>query len=546
MNLITLFEMDWYDKSPLVAVLKANRGRWVHFSQGAPNRDYATATLLPEPHRPDWSVKANKQYQRDLLKVRRQNAIARVPKIGINPRSFWNDPKGVYFYPVNWLLSGVERIRIAQQHGLDYPNYYLADLNLNDPAGVNLGSVTWDQVTEIARRNGWLDMMVEFRNQPITDQKTQLFSYSRPDLPGSFLWHFVDRMVKEGKLSWLKAFRGISYVHDPNLAIIHSNEPDQILVINPKVIRKLEMGAPNKPVNFRNQDKVEHWMHALMGIIRAVRGEYGGTLVWEKTVPILRFEKGWGKFTLKISERSGREMEPGLNMAYTYGRAKNDMSIRYADLAAKTTEQIVAMITGKVDFVARLRNDLLFKPIMSIAEAKTWMTRNISNLSDMDISTDIHNGETANETRWSSVFLFGKATREIEGLTVETGVTTVVYPDHTSVTVRAKFGNSDLIYASPQNDDATLDDVANAVVTNLNHTLEQYSPARRDSKYLTNRLFSTDEEVFASKGWIIKNCGLYLDGALERLYANEIAAFDNFPKQKNLVNEIRWTFNSRY
>jgi hypothetical protein len=549
MNLLTLFEMDWYDKSPLVAVLKANRGRWIHFSQGAPNRDYASAKLLPDPVKPTyWSAEADKKYKRELLKVQRQNAIAKVPKIGINPKSIWSDSPGIYMYPVDFLLAGAERIRIAQQHGVDYPNYYLADLNLNDPNGVNLGTVTWDQVTEIARRNGWLDMMVAFREASVGDQKKALFSYSRPDLPGSFLWHFVDRMVKDGKLTWLKAFRGISYIHDPNLAIIHSNEPDQILVINPKVIRKLDMGN-NTPINIRNQDKIEHWMFALINIIKTVRGEYGGTLIWEKKVPILRFEKGKGKFELKVtSARTGGsyEMEPGLNMSYTYRRAQNSFGIQRKDLEAKTAEQIVAIITNKVDFVSRLGTDLLFKPIMPIAEGKVWMTRNITNLPDMAITTNIHNDETSKNNRWSSVYLYGKASRDFEGLIIETDVTAILYADHTSLTVRAKFGKADLMYASPQDDDATLDDVAAAVAKNFDDMFEQYAPSRRTAKYRTNMLFSSDAEMIASKGWIVKNCGLHLDGALERHYATEIAAFDDYPKQNNLIKEIRYVLNTKY
>lgn len=549
MNLLTLFEMDWYDKSPLVAILKANRGRWIHFSQGAPNRDYRSAKLLPEPAKPTyWSAEGEKKYQRELLKVQRQNAIARVPKIGVNPRTIWSDSPGIYMYPVNFLLAGAERIRLAQQHGVDYPNYYLADLNLNDPNGVNLGTVTWDQVTEIARRNGWLDLMVAFRQASADDQKKALFSYSRPDLPGSFLWHFVDRMVKDGKLTWLKAFRGISYIYDPNLAIIHSNEPDQILVLNPKVIRKLDMGN-NTPINFRNQDQIEHWMYALINIIKAVRGEYGGSLVWEKKVPILRFEKGKGKFELKVtSARSGgnSQMEPGLTMSYTYGRAKNSFSVQRKDMEEKTAEQIVAMLTNKVDFISRLSTDLLFKPVMPIAEAKVWITRNISNLPDMEITTDIHNDETNKNSRWSSVFLYGKASRDLDGLIVETGVTTVLYSDHTSITVKAKFGKADLMYASPQDDNATLEDVTKALVTNFDHIFEQYSPSRQTAKYRNNMLFSSDEEMIASKGWIVKNCGLYLDGALERHYATEIAAFGNYPKQDDLVKEIRWVLNTKY
>jgi len=550
MNLITLFEMDWYDKTPLVAVLKANRGRWIHFSQGAPNRDYAKATLLPDPVKPSdgWNVKANKQYQRDLLKVQRQNAIAKVPKIGINPKSFWKDPKGVYFYPCDWLLGGAERIRIAQQHGLDYPNYYLADLNLNDPAGVNLGTVTWDQVTEIARRNGWLDIMVAFRSQPLSYQKTELGSYSRPETPGSFFWHFVDREVKGGRMSWLKAYYGVSFVRDPNLSIIHSNEPDQVLVINPKIIKNVTL-ATNQPVGFQNREKMEHWMFALMTVIKAVRGDYGGTLIWEKKKPKLSFEKGMGKFNLTIaaSSYSASGMEPGLTMTYTYGRAENSMSVGRKDLETKTSEQIVDLLKSKVDFISRLRTDLLFKPVMTIADGKVYMKNRLSNLSDLEITETIHNSEGPDK-KWSSVSMYGKLVHEVEGLSVETTIYTRLYADRMSMSVKAKLGLADLIYASPQGDTPTLDDVANAAITNFDTMFERYAPARQASKYRSNALFPSDEDQFACAGWIIKNCGINLDGALERHYHKQIAAFEakSEREQADLIREMRWVLTSRY
>jgi hypothetical protein len=165
MHLNTLFEVDFYDRSPLTAVLKRSRGKWIHFSKGAPNRSYRNAKLEPEPDKPDYYNRAKtKQYQRDVRTVARRNAIQPVPKIGVNPQSFWSDPRGVYCYPVDWLLSGHERILSGNQYGMDFRYYYICDINLNDANGVNLGTITWEQVEAIAARNGWLEQMRTFES----------------------------------------------------------------------------------------------------------------------------------------------------------------------------------------------------------------------------------------------------------------------------------------------------------------------------------------------------------------------------------------------
>ena len=280
MHLTTLFEVDFYDRSPLTAVLKRHRGKWIHFSKGAPNRSYRDAKLEPEPERPAYYDRAkNKQYQRDLLRVARRNAIQPVPKIGINPRSIWQDPSGVYCYPVDWLLSGHERIMSGNQYGMNFPYYYICEIKLDDPNGVNLGTITWDQIEAIAARNGWLEPLRAFRELPPAEQKAQLFGYARPDLPGSFFWHFIDRMVKDGKMTWTKAYRGVSYVRDPNLSIIHSNEPNQILVLDPRILKVVEMGDNRHPVQaYSSQNEMDQWMHALLTILKTVRGEVGGAV----------------------------------------------------------------------------------------------------------------------------------------------------------------------------------------------------------------------------------------------------------------------------
>ena len=554
MDLTTLFETDWYDRSPMTAVLQRNKGRWIHFSQGAPNRDFRTAKLLPEPEKPtSYHPRTAKRYRRDLAAVTRKNAIQRVPKMGINPRSMWQDPKGVYFYPVNWLLSGAERIVSGNQYGLNYPYYYIVELNLDDPNGVNLGTMTWQDVETIARRNGWYDQMQEFRQLAADEQKTQLFSYSRPDLPGSFFWHYIDRMVKDGKMNWTSAYKGVSFIRDPGMSIIHSNEPDQVLVLNPRIIKIVDFGENKRPIKAgEGSDSLAQWWHVLMTIIKQVRGEYGGDLTWMKKKPTLSFSKGVGKFKLSIPERSTFSGEVGLTLQYTYGRAYDSMYIDYKALLNGSVEQITDQIRKRVDRVAARKSDLLFTPIISVEEGKRLMLGQIADNLGMSIRTTIYNSEGAENRRYNSVDLHGESQRELDRVNIRTTCFLRLRETELDASVNLWAGQHHLISA-PSPFDQTFTEtaplfasIAQKARENLDTMLRMFAPKEGSRSYDRHPRFSTAEESFAFAGWLILNSGLSLGGALHKEFANEIAAFEAYTEKRVLISDIAYVLNSRW
>lgn len=550
MDVRTLFEMDWYDKSPLTVVLKKYRGqgRWIHFG-GAPNRDIRSVKLTPEPERPgSWSRQGERQYQRKLTAVRRQNAVYQVPKLGVNPRSMWQDPKGVYFYPVDFLLSGFERIVSGNQYGLDRPFYYVCDLNLNDPNGVDLGTMTWADVEAIAQRNGWLDQMQEFRQLPPEEQKKQLFSYSRPDLPGSFFWHFIDRNVKDGKMTWNKAFRGVSYIRDPNLSIIHSNEPDQVLVLNPRLIKVLDAGENKAPIKAGGgSDQMEQWWYALLTVIKRVRGEYGGDLTWMKKRPSLKFSKGFGHFELTIPVRSDR-MEVGLNLNITYGRAQDQLYINYDTLTKQSLEQIVGTISQRVDQIAKRKTDLLFKPIFPIATGEKIITQQMADNLEMPIDTTIYNSES--QRSYDSVSMRGETQREVDRVMIKTACYISMHTDYISGSVNVHGGNQYLISAQSDYQErftdplAMMRSIAEKARENFANMGSYYAPKEND-RYWRPR-FRTQEEFRAFMGWVVVNCGLSLGGELRKLFPDEVAAYEAYPDRDELAYQIRYVLNSRH
>lgn len=546
MDLGTLFEADWYDKSPLVAVLRRNRGRWIHFTRGAPNRDIHNVALLPEPNRPSsYDPKAMRRYKHELTAVRRKNAVHSVPKLGVNPHSQWRDPKGIYFYPIDFLLTATDRIATGNQYGLDAQYYYIADLNLNDPNGVNLGTMTWEQVTVIAKRNGWYDRMEEFRQMPPEEQKKNLFSYAHPELPGSFFWHFIDRMVKDGKMTWGKAYRGVSYIRDPNLSIIHNNEPDQVLVLAPRLIKVIELGENKSPVRGEASDELSHWWHAMMAVIKQIRGEYGGDLTWMKKRPTLKFTKGYGHFELTVPTRS-ETMQIGLNLDVTYGRAYDQIHLGYDTFRKESVDAIVERLHKHIEQIAARKNDLLFTPILPIDAAKRMMTTQMTSDLGLSIRTRIYN--SAKQKNYNSIALRGVTQREIDQILIKTQCYLDLKPDKISGSCNVWAGEQHLISAmSDYQQEFTevgpmLANIASKVRENFDTMASWYAP---ETKTLRPR-FHTEAEVVAFKGWAILNSGLRLDGTLVEKFKDDIAAFESYPDRSDLLYRIAYVMNSRY
>lgn len=545
-----LMELNWYDKSPLTAVLRRNPGRWIHFSRGAPNRDAVHVPLLPEPAKPDYYRKDQMhRYRRELAAVRRKNAVYSVPKLGVNPRSHWKDPKGIYFYPVEFLLSGFRRIVNDHQYGLDYPYYYIAELNLHDPRGVDLGTMTWDQVEAIATRNGWLDTMQEFRRLPLDQQKARLFGYARPETPGGFFWHFIDRMVRDGKMSWGQAYKGVSFIRDPNLSIIHDNEPDQVLVLDPRIIRIVEAGENTRPIRAgEGSDQIAQWMHALMSIIKRIRGEYGGTLSWKYQRPSLEFTKGVGRFTLTIPERSGT-LNPGLMLSYRWGRALGQLMIPYESLRTDSLDQLVQRLAERIELVAGRRSDLLFTPLIGIAAARQVLTQRLAAELPLVVQVAIHNPETGDGSRHGAVDLSGELTREIDGVTIKTTGTLWVTPTELSVSCNVWAGKQYVIsahndYASFTDPAAALANLAGKVRENFDRMSQYYAP--RTADHYDHARFDSANVLTAFQGWMATNCGLSLDGAMRQLFAKEIAAYEAYPERRALLADIVYVMNSKW
>lgn len=391
-----------------------------------------------------------------------------------------------------------------------------------------------------------------FRQQSPEEQKKGMFDYSRPDLPGSFFWHFIDRMVKDGKMKWTTAYRGVSFVRDPNLSIIHSNEPDQVLVLDPRIIKIVDVGENKRPVTAgEGSDSLAQWMHVLLSIIKQIRGEFGGDLAWNKKRPTLSFSKGWGKFTLSVPERSSYFGEVGLSLTFSYGRAYNSMFIDYKALLNSGIEQIAAQIRDKVERIAARKSDLLFKPIIAIDDAKRLMIDQMADHLGMSIKTRISNSESQ-ERRYNAVDLHGEVQREIDRVLIKTACFLDLKEQEIGGSCNLWVGKHHLISApSSHEEDFTepmpmFASMARKARENLDVMIRSFAPKAEGRMYDRNPRFGSEDTVTAFVGWLIKNSGLSLGGALAQEFAAEIAVFEAYPEKRALLSDIAYIMNTKW
>jgi len=52
--------------------------------------------------------------------------------------------------------------------------------------------------------------------------------------------------------------------------------------------------------------------------------------------------------------------------------------------------------------------------------------------------------------------------------------------------------------------------------------------------------------VPAFMGWLVINSGLNLHGEIEKQFAEEIAAYENYPERRVLLSDIAYVMNSRW
>lgn len=152
--------------------------------------------------------------------------------VNTNPKPFHHDPLGVYGFPVDYVKSG----GLSKNQGF-YNKPFIHVLKISPSAKVlNLSTLEESSAKDILNKMG---IPEEFLNDGTT-------YHNSGGTAGHKLWGAMERWRKEQKLSknasWNTLFRkaGYNVLIDQGSSIIHSNEPHQMVFLEPKTFELIE------------------------------------------------------------------------------------------------------------------------------------------------------------------------------------------------------------------------------------------------------------------------------------------------------------------
>lgn len=176
-------------------------------------------------------------------------SFTEIDKLGINPKSIYDTPLGIYSYPASHIVSTV---------GDNNPMYMLPFAG--DAKYVNIFSVSGNIINLTKLSNSDLikyykkiaDFYVTHSNKPWKESvdivekfiNTSNVYAKFPDYAGGRLWYVTMMVAKvlserNSPIIWNKLLRsiGIDGAYDPGVGIIHTNEPHQCVVFSKQSIK---------------------------------------------------------------------------------------------------------------------------------------------------------------------------------------------------------------------------------------------------------------------------------------------------------------------
>jgi hypothetical protein len=157
-----------------------------------------------------------------------------------NPEPFHKDPRGLYFYPREWLLDKLDNPGFL--YGIHRPFYFLVKVPLSSM--LKLKGLNKLEALKIARRNGWEEELLKAFDDPkILTGNVGTKSNSVPSIFYNTAFTLANRDIEGSKMPWTDTLKGIKGLYDnTGKGIIHSAEPAQLLVLEPSVITVISQG----------------------------------------------------------------------------------------------------------------------------------------------------------------------------------------------------------------------------------------------------------------------------------------------------------------
>jgi hypothetical protein len=221
-------------------------------------------------------------------------------------------------------------------------------------------------------------------------------------------------------------------------------------------------------------------------------------------------------------------------------------------LRDQSIEQVVQTITARIEQIAARKSDLLFTPVLSIAEGKQVMVQQLADNLGLSIKTTIYNAEKPDQRRYSSVTMHGEIQREVDRVPLKTACYLNLHETTMDASCNVWAGKQYLISAMGDYQQEftapgpLMLSIAQKMRENFDNMANYFAPKTKPGQYDRNPRFSTNDEFVAFKGWVVVNCGLSLNGELRKQFASEVAAFEAYPDQRVLLNDIAYVLNSKY
>lgn len=167
--------------------------------------------------------------------------MASIPKLGLNPKSDYDTPVGICFYPADYY------VRTKSEKNYKLPLHdemkYIQIFTWGDASVLDLKSMTSELYNELLERLMKMydpDLVWQYNEESNEE------ALHKKLLAGRF-WYVTWMLVKKDPRKWNRLFRNLGYdvVVDNGQGIIHRNEPTQGIIFTPRVITHMEQVSSN-------------------------------------------------------------------------------------------------------------------------------------------------------------------------------------------------------------------------------------------------------------------------------------------------------------
>lgn len=442
--------------------------------------------------------------------------FGQTPKLGVNLVSkTHNDPKGVYFYDLDWMLNE-ERFHKGEQYATNYPYWTIVRLVSNN--GIVMSKLTFDDLERLADKNG-------FKNWEWAQFKTSYHENSER-LPRKYPEATMLMRYLRGQKNPNLPLRGLDFLHDDGLGVIHSREANQMVIFNPRAIQVVATGQFTPPKKTR-KDQLGGDKHMVMSVIGALQKKYGGEVTWLHKRPTLTIQSDNAKHAISYM---GEGFNERLRIESYWGRAQKFDSIALDKMSRLSMAQVMDFFVSMIDPInqlAALGRDLLFTPSIDLDEAENEIKDMID--TGFTFTTEIDNNSN------SLSISAAKELEPIKGLKFMVLIVASVHDDINDNRWLSRIAVNNHTVAQSRNFDS------HKIIPNTISTVDELTDSAKpqnDGNNYSRRRFYYERDYQNFIGWMAHNSGII---QIRKAFETQVASYLRLSdmQKQNLLEEIR-------